>query len=391
MHRAVSTIAALLSALSLSSSCDAQSLNLKASAGLNATVGLDDRTQAFINSLPEKIKDQILDLLKQGLPLIDKSVILYLNRVNEILDQQIDHIECAAIGTGVTLGADLKSSLPLIGTKPEPVEDLQKDVESTIHGFQKQTDPTSYANKYSDFLYRAAVARCQVNIEPSASQTVAQVQANIRPRWMLWYRLEGSCLNADGCYDFLYGQLKDKMASSDKRDVLAVNAQVTAEAVKKPTGPGFFGQYDPTDFELALQQLLDAKDAIELAEKARIASADDAWSQANQKLTPMLADLGNENSEVNWPTNVFIDYKNAMTRLPDLLTQITTINVAARTAAQLNSAAYQTKYDALKAQLQGNANAVYQLYDHAVGVANRAGPFGMNGHYPPHLTKTSLD
>src|SRR5271170_5101130 len=72
--------------------------DLRASLGLSVTAGLDDRTYDLLKNYPSDLREQMFQLLKQSLPLVDKSVSLYLEKVNEILDVQINHLQCSVTG-----------------------------------------------------------------------------------------------------------------------------------------------------------------------------------------------------------------------------------------------------------------------------------------------------
>src|SRR5262249_23049752 len=122
----------------------AEDFNFKASLGLHATAGLDEKTIALLQDFPKELKEQLLELLKGALPLIDTSVLTYMNRVNEILDIQINHLQCAAEGTIKTLGGTLKET---IGITPSPVQDLETDQKSTIASFSIKDSPDKYLIK----------------------------------------------------------------------------------------------------------------------------------------------------------------------------------------------------------------------------------------------------
>jgi hypothetical protein len=174
-------------------------LGLKATASLQATVGLDDQTKAFIASLPVEIREQTYQLLQQALPLLNQSVDSYLDKVNTILSQQIDHLECDAVGAGRTLGDDFKSAITHGALKTQPVEDILKDAQSTQSGFRSSDSPERYAHSYEDLSFRIATTACQVAIDPIAAVPVAKLQATTRTNWRIWYRLEGKCRSASDC------------------------------------------------------------------------------------------------------------------------------------------------------------------------------------------------
>jgi hypothetical protein len=131
----------------------------------------NQKTRDFIQGLPPLIRTQVLQLLKDSLPLIDKSVKDYIDQVNNVLNSQIDHLECAVLGTGETLGADLKNAISLGNALPEPVQKLSADRDTVILSFLLGDKPTKYERSYSDLLYRAATTACQVGVAPEAVVT----------------------------------------------------------------------------------------------------------------------------------------------------------------------------------------------------------------------------
>jgi hypothetical protein len=221
-------------------------------------------------------------LLKDSLPLIDKSVKDYIDQVNNVLNSQIDHLECAVLGTGETLGADLKNAISLGNALPEPVQKLSADRDTVILSFLLGDKPTKYERSYSDLLYRAATTACQVGVAPEAVVEVSKIQVDVRPRWHAWFRLADTCSEATSCYANLSADLTSILAKSDARDIDAVNGSDRIKALVKPPVPGFFEKWDPTRFENALIEMLSVKDGIEAARLAREGRAASALSDATK-------------------------------------------------------------------------------------------------------------
>ena len=259
-------------------------LGFHASASFEATFGLDQRTRDFIDSLPAKVREQVLGLLKDALPLIDKSILSYMEKVNDILDVQINHIECAAVGTGEVLGADLKSVLPFTNV-PAPIAKLEGDAKSVVLGFSFKDSPHDIQTKYADLLYRAAVTACQVQLSPAPAKDVAAIQSNIHTRWSVWYHLDEECLDASSCYEKLNTQVEDDIKNSDPKDVAAINGVNRFLLISKPEDPSFFAwQYDPTEYEKTLGELISIHDGISVAKLTRQAIAKKALADATALL-----------------------------------------------------------------------------------------------------------
>lgn len=105
--------AAVLPTSSYGTSLD---LGIKASAGLEVTAGLDKPTRELIARMPAEIRKQTVKLLKDALPLVDSSVLKYLDRVNEIVDTQIDHAACTVTGAAANIGTMFKHAI--VGGRP---------------------------------------------------------------------------------------------------------------------------------------------------------------------------------------------------------------------------------------------------------------------------------
>jgi len=366
-------------------------LNLRASAGLDATVGLDDKTRAVIEGLPKEVRDQIIGLLRDALPLIDTSVLTYMNRVNEIVDSQINHVQCAAEGIAKSVAGTAKE---IFGIKPAPIAALKADEVATISSsFSANDNPEKYTITYADFLYRAAVTWCSTEISLEDTATVTTLESQIRPRWFIWYRLYGICSDASNCYDILYAQVSTKKASSDPLDVHAVNATQRLTEVVKPMIPTGSSKYDPTQYEAALGALFSINDSLEVARLARKALAIEAWGKAMSAQPHMISLFNTEVTELNGPANI-IDYNKAVAegRLANIVAEIKNINDAAKYAAQLD-VAFDRQYQSLKTDLQAKLNSTYNLYANAAKVLNAAHGKGMRKpttQYPPELPREQL-
>jgi hypothetical protein len=238
---------------------------------VDATFGLDQKTMDFINGLAPQVRVEVLRLLKEALPLIDTSVISYLNKVDTILDKQISHIQCAAIGAGAALSDDLKSKLPF-GGQAQPVSKLETDLNTTITTFKPDVRPHDMRLAYSDLIYRATVTNCQVSLAPETAKDVAAILENARPRWMVWYRLDGSCSGITQCYSLQEKNTRKTISKADKRDVAAADAEKRMAHVQQPTTKATWfwtKTFDPTEYEKVLGELISVEDGVHLAEAKR--------------------------------------------------------------------------------------------------------------------------
>jgi hypothetical protein len=351
---------------------NAQNLNLKASLGLEAKVGLDDRTLDLFNRFPQDLQDHMLQLLKDSLPLIDVSVLKYLDRVNNILDVQISHLQCSVTGAAKQLSDQIKAT---VGFKQEDLVSLRKDWDSTKASFNQETSPLDYEIIYGDFLLRAAATRCQADISPEASQTVAVLQSQARPRWRVWYRVEKLCSSAANCFDTVSSIVSTKIKDADVRDDAEVDAAATLASIAKPAPKGVFQPFNQLPWEDKIMALLAISDAIDIAKAARQAKAAQAWSTAQEALPPYQFLLNTESSEVQWPTNVGQDYGKALTRLPQVIQTANSISEDGKTAADLDSK-FSDDYMKLKNKLDNDIVFANSLYNRASAGLKHRGKHG---------------
>lgn len=69
-------------------------LGLGFSVDARLIAGLDAPTRDLINGLPSEIRVQLIKTLEEALPMIDESVNGYLNKVDQIIGEQITHGSC---------------------------------------------------------------------------------------------------------------------------------------------------------------------------------------------------------------------------------------------------------------------------------------------------------
>lgn len=294
----VATVVVALAAASGARSLDLN-LGVKASLGLDATFGLDDRTRAFIQSLPAEVREQVIKMLKEALPLVDESVLKYLARVDDIMGNQLNNLQCTLVGTGKILGADLKSTFSISGKGPTPVEDLSKDRDNVLGGYSKRTTPSQYQRKYADFLYRAATTSCQVSVAPEAKTQVTALQEDIRPRWRIWSKLDGLCSEVRQCIVTAQTSTGALIAKSDKRDLDSVNAMSRFKGILVPEVPGWFDSWNPSPSEKILIEMTSISEGVEVARRSREAVGAGLVASAKIKLTGIGTQLAGARASLN--------------------------------------------------------------------------------------------
>jgi hypothetical protein len=206
--------------------CVDASESISASLGLDlnatATVGLDEPTRALIANMPIELRQQTIELLKQALPLVDASVSGYMQKVNQIVDDQINHASCAALGSAKGIGDIFGSKVTL--SSPTPVKDLDRLWTKKANSYGLSTSPHDIVVGYADFLANAAITSCEVASSSEAKDTVALAQTNARWRWAVWKRVTGKCSNPEACTEYVSNEVKATLNAANKADLQATNA-----------------------------------------------------------------------------------------------------------------------------------------------------------------------
>lgn len=252
------------------------------SVNVDATVGLDGPTRALIEGLPQALHDQIIKSLQDALPLLDQSVQKYVAQVNQILDTQINHAQCAA--TGVVAEIDRRIHLPGARTKG-PIEIFDTDTKGELDRLGRYDDATFYGKVYGDIFYDATVTLCEMEIA-NGNANVVPDENMYRKLNVLWLRLSGTCSSPRNCVAKQVQVTRDLIKGSDQRDVASVGAAARLDAVTNslPENPWPWQSFSPKPYEETLTKLLGIQDETNLAKVARKGRASALIADARQSL-----------------------------------------------------------------------------------------------------------
>lgn len=236
--RFLQRVALLLCLFGLPSVMQATDLNMNLGLDLSATatIGLDEPTRTLIENLPLELRKQVIEALKEALPLIDERVTDYLGKVNDIIDAQINHASCAALGTAQGIAHIFGASVTF--SSPTPIGDLDKLWGKTTQKYGLRATPHDVVIGYGDFLARAAVTSCEVAPAAEARETVALEQTNARWRWTVWKRVIKQCSSAEECTATVARQVHDALESADAQDLQQVAAKRRMQEFEGSPIPG---------------------------------------------------------------------------------------------------------------------------------------------------------
>ncbi len=199
---------------------------------VDATAGLDQPTRDLIASLPSNVREQVIRLLKEALPLIDASFDSYVKRVNDIIESTLNDVVCKLSATSGGMAESIKSA---VGIKSYPTTDLQKRFDDREAVFDASSIPV-LARQYEDFLRQAAVNSCgQPDVQARAG--IDGLRKEARPRWRMWlYAEQDKCATPAACAATQRGRLEELISKGDQRDLEATNARALLSAIA-PTHP----------------------------------------------------------------------------------------------------------------------------------------------------------
>jgi flagellar biosynthesis chaperone FliJ len=271
-------------ALFLAPQCFAESLEL--GLGIDISAGVDRKTRKWVDSLPEKVRIEAIKMLEQALPLVDKSVNGYLDRVEEIMSSTISDAGCQAQAFGKGTIDFLGSAITFSGM-PRPINDLKKEKKAYKKRFDRDTSPTLYADDYADLVANISLTRCQLLHSPDAVSRVDLIMEDVLPLFQLWTRLEEeNCTSAENCLEQKLKSIKDMGQRADIRDVAASEYERIISSVHHPKVSSF-RQFRPGPYEVALIKIYRAEDALMLAKFRRISLARMHLDAADDKLSSL--------------------------------------------------------------------------------------------------------
>ncbi|SAK80539.1 hypothetical protein AWB81_03972 [Caballeronia arationis] len=248
---------------------------LSALFGLQVTAGLDQQTLDVLRLLPQQLREQALLLIKQALPLIDESVNSYLDRVSSILDDTINHFQCAGVGVSESFWEGLPA---LLGYSPEPVTEAKKLSTKTRTHISLRSSPAQNSEDYGNLSYNLSKIACKSQISPATYIQVKLVQDDIFPRFVSWWRLKGKCADAATCLGYMSTRVHRDIDDADLRDIIEVGA---TERLHSIDPPGSGGKNSLNDVENSLEGLWFIEDSLRLARYRRWKLAKEAVAKAD--------------------------------------------------------------------------------------------------------------
>jgi hypothetical protein len=348
-------------------------------------IGIDRGTQDFVQRLPEELQKQVFQLLKDSLPLVDKSVEKYLAAVDEIIRRNVDQGLKAAQCTGEGIGAQLKDSIKssLVGVFfsapknvltpagiPDTFRQLDDAISKTRDSIGKNTKASEVISAYADLLVTVAIVKCQTQIAalPVSTEVQAQMDRIYLPA-IEWQVIVGKrdapwCSDLRDCVVKRRDQVAMYLQKADSRDLKFKSEDGTFDGLelfknlpKSPKAPSrldrlFNSRVPILQYEDLLARLRYIERTVEARATERKASAKTAWDQAVVDNAPMLKLY--ESALGNWrkPTDLWVDGAQTIQRCDEVVNKLSADLLKAKEALALNPD-LGPAYTALKAILEG--------------------------------------
>ncbi|CAH1906457.1 hypothetical protein NTGHW29_930018 [Candidatus Nitrotoga sp. HW29] len=249
--------------------------------------GIAPETRALIESLPTNIREQVFILLQQSLPLIDKSVLKYIDALNSKLLEQQMFLDCTIDGAMERAITDLRNVGLFSDQYQGMIAKLQIRVDALPTSLKSSSTIKDIRQAYADLLTKARSAQCANRDVPFALKEIAPIISELSSGYITWARLESlECFEPTACISLLKARVTEQIRTNDPRDLEQSKAISRLDAVKAPRQTKWpFKKYDFNPYEDILSELFSISDQMRMATYIRSTSAqsniDDAQNIAN--------------------------------------------------------------------------------------------------------------
>lgn len=257
---------------------------IRPSLKLDHTVGLDEDTRRLLEDYPPKVRVELIKALKEALPLIDASVLKYLQSVDRIWAGQLRLGACLIGGIGKSFAEEVGNQIPFKGAT-RPHHDLRAYQDELLTALDKDSAPFKYVDSYADIMTRAGATACQVEASGATASLplLYEIHANARMRFDLWYRIKDLCRNAPDCLRFVRNQVADHIEKADRRDSSQVGAAERFGKLVLP-GDGIFDRFNRDSYERPMLELVSIQRDLRVATLVRETKSQMLLDSANAEL-----------------------------------------------------------------------------------------------------------
>ncbi|WP_288401736.1 hypothetical protein [uncultured Acinetobacter sp.] len=242
----------------------------------NVEVGISPELKATIDSLPEKSQKALVQAVKDSKPLIDASVISYMDRLDLLTKSALQEGMCS--GSGLVVNSTEGSLERATGYRNKVLIKLYNEF-NTLGSQDINKDPLYYQFQYSEFLRHATNIECSLINGKTEKYQIVDLSYRVIKRHNIWKRLDGFCTTSFGCYQYAKRELKTFLDSSDPRDLItgqvdAMNRynKLPSPSVYLPTKKGLFSKETVQfkDIENSLLEIFNIYNGVTYLKLARL-------------------------------------------------------------------------------------------------------------------------
>lgn len=261
--------------------------NINADIGLGVSiktesiVGLDANTLRMVNDLPEHVRKEMVSLLEQALPLLDKSVILYLKEVQNIINGIGPASYCA--GAAFTSG--------VFGSAVNRAKELEVKIIEERSNFDRKSKPTEYQDAYSLIEKEASIQLCSEFPDTDQQTRVYAVKKSSGKLAFMWGRLKPYCNDVYTCQIEAVRQVDALISISNPEDVRSFKSKERLLNIPKPLSYSFFSKFDVDAVETNLSDIMRVNDELVAAKIARETRYNVVYPVYSQLYTQLTVDF----------------------------------------------------------------------------------------------------
>lgn len=268
---------------------------------VNATVGLDDRTRALLDSLPTKLRQEAIRFIAEAQPKIDQSIVDYISRLQAASSQTIADAECAATSVAVQGSAEFWTQANPFKDNVNLVGDYLNRVEILPSRFEKTTSPERFLSAYSDAADAGYKTACAVRRTQEAHTLVMEYRALMQETARTWARArQEPCPDARRCLIVSKARVVKLAAQASPEDAGKVDAKKRLDAVAVPAEERFWTKFNVQEYESRLRTVYLIEDELAGAKKTRLDSI-----AANQMLADVKGQIAKFQTDVTTADNTF--------------------------------------------------------------------------------------
>ncbi len=269
--------------------------------------GLDKKTRKFLDAYPKKIREQVVGMLRDALPLAKDGVAFTFEKVNDSIRLTFSEIECVQSTLPITAEESARGILgtfSLWGRRygSRTATNLEEQYDQMRGKLDGNIKPQSVSLAYLDVLGSAHATDCYYRRQAQeALAGLKKIEADIVAGQRVWnFLIDFACETPRACYETVYRFDAKLIKEADPRDVAGAKAQVRLSRMpipnlSNPNGfdvPGWslFGdRFDLNAYETGVRELIAIQFDVNAQSLLRAQTAVGRFDVFDQQLSSMNA------------------------------------------------------------------------------------------------------